>query len=182
VNTPDLAKGWDIVRDAQLDLPVHIPNTAVVSAIDLGLCDTVHLDTASQIRLGRRLATVVQRMETMPGLSCSPQMRNVEAVRESQGLGGLRIRCSGVTGVWKPAEHMAGFGIYQTDGKRHPDCWIINASRDPQDGTAIRLLLNKPADSSTIVGYGRGADPYCNVVDEADMPLAAGALPVIVEN
>ena len=103
-------------------------------------------------------------------------------MQEAQGLGGLRIRCSGVTGAWEPAHHMAGFGIYQTDGKRHPDCWIIHALRDPQDGTAIRLLLNKPADSSTIVGYGRGADPYCNVVDEADMPLAAGALPVIVEN
>lgn len=182
LNTPDLAKGWDIVRDAQLDLPVHIPNTAVVSAIDLGLCDTVHLDTVSQIRLGRRLAKVAFRMGNTVGLSCSPRMLSVEAVRESQGLGGLRIRCSGVTGVWKPAEHMSGFGIYQTDGKRHPDCWIINVSRDSQDGTDIRLLLNKPADSSTVVGYGRGADPYCNVVDESDLPLAAGALPVINKN
>ncbi len=181
LNTPELARGWDIVRDALLELPVRVQNTSMVTAIDLGLCDTVHLDTASQIRLGRRLATLVRRMENTVGLSCSPRMLNVEAVPVTPGLGGLRICCSGVTGAWKPAHHMAGFGIYQPDGSKHSDCWIIHASRDPQDATAIRLLLNKPADSSAIVGYGRGADPYCNVVDEADMPLAAGAFPVITE-
>ena len=68
---------------------------------------------------------------------------------------------------------MAGFAIYQADGLPHPDIWIINASRDPEDGTAIRLLLNQPPDATVRVGYGHGADPYCNVVDETDLPLCA---------
>lgn len=171
--TPALATGWDLVRAALLNLPLSVPYTAVVGSIDLGLSDTVHLDTASQIRMGRRLAMVAQRMESMPASLCSPRVERVEAVPEQLGLGGLRLRCTGVTGNWQPAQRIAGFGIYQADGLPHPDCWLINASRDPEDGTAIRLLLNKPADATVWVGYGRGADPYCNVVDASDMPLSA---------
>ena len=171
--TPALATGWDLVRAALLDLPLRVPHTAVVGSIDLGLSDTVHLDTASQIRMGRRLAAVAHRMESIPALLCSPRVERVEAVPEQLGLGGLRIRCTGVMGNWQPAQRIAGFGIYQSDGMPHPECWMINASRDLQDGTAIRLLLNKPADATVWVGYGRGADPYCNMVDASDMPLSA---------
>ena len=171
--TPALATGWDLVREALLDLPLRVSHTAVVGSIDLGLSDTVHLDTASQIRMGRRLATVAHRMESTPALLCSPRVERVEAVPEQLGLGGLRIRCTGVTGNWQPAQRIAGFGIYQSNGEPHPDCWIINASRDPENGTAIRLLLSQPADATVRVGYGRGADPCCNLTDEADLPLCA---------
>ena len=121
---------------------------------------------------------VVQIARRAMGTLNTPELAaNWDIVRDALlGLGELRIHCSGVTGNWQPARHMAGFGIYRTDGSSHPDCWVINASRDPHDGTAIRLLLNKPADASGRVGYGRGADPYCNAVDEADLPLAAGCV------
>lgn len=166
--TPALATGWDLVRAASLNLPLSVPHTAVLGSIDLGLSDTVHLDTASQIRMGRRLATVVQRMESIPALLCSPRVERVEAVPEQLGLGGLRIRCTGVTGNWQPAQRIAGFGIYQANGEPHPDCWIINASRDPEDGTAIRLLLNKPA-----------MPPFRLATDAGLIPIATQSMKLI---
>jgi len=38
-------------------------------------------------------------------------------------------------------------------------------------GMLVRLLLGAPPDEALRVGYGLGINPYCNVVDEADMPL-----------
>lgn len=178
LNTPEQDAGWDTVRGVQASIPDKIPMTALVGTLDLGLVDTVHLDTAAQIRLGRRLATVARRLDSLPGKDCSPRIRQVETVSNPIfGLGGLRIRCSGVTGAWQPQHHMAGFGIYRADGAAHPDCWVIDASRDPEEGSVIRLILNAPPDASAWLGYGRGADPHCNVTDEADLPLPADLLP-----
>jgi hypothetical protein len=33
--------------------------------------------------------------------------------------------------------------------------------------------LNRPPDAKMQVTYGMGANPYCNVTDENDMPLCA---------
>jgi hypothetical protein len=182
LNTPEQDAGWDTVRGVQARLPDTIPLTATVGALDLGLVDTVHLDTVAQIRLGRRLATVALRLESFPGQACSPRIGQVELVANPIfGLGGLRLRCSGVTGAWQPQHHMAGFGIYRADGTVHPDCWVIDASRDPEEESAIRLILNAPPEGSAWLGFGRGADPYCNVIDEADLPLLADLVPCFEE-
>ncbi len=180
LNTPALDAGWDAVRDAHAALPDRVPLTVAVGAIDLGLSDTVHLHTAAQIRLGRRMATVALRLNTLPGQQCSPRMHRIEAVANPiPGLGELRLHCTGVRGDWQPRHHMAGFGMYHADGTVHQGCWVIDASRDPDDGTVIRLVLNCPPDASTWLGYGRGADPYCNVIDAADLPLLTGRLPCL---
>jgi sialate O-acetylesterase len=180
LNTPAVEEGWLAVRDAQAGLPGRIPFTATVGSLDLGLVDTVHLDTASQIRLGRRLATVALRVESLPGLACSPRMRRVETVpSQISGLGGLRIHCSGVFGALQPQHRMAGFSIHRADGSASPDCWVIEASRDPEEASAIQLVLNRQAEATDWIGYGRGADTYCNITDESDLPLLAGLLPCV---
>jgi hypothetical protein len=74
---------------------------------------------------------------------------------------------------------MAGFGIHRADGSASPDCWVIEASRDPEEASAIQLVLNRPAEATDWIGYGRGADTYCNITDESDLPLLAGLLPCV---
>jgi sialate O-acetylesterase len=54
-------KGWNMVQDAQRVIPERVPNTAVVSVIDLELDDAIHVGTQGLIRAGRRLARVAQR-------------------------------------------------------------------------------------------------------------------------
>jgi len=54
-------KGWKIVQEAQRVIPERVPNTAVVSVIDLELDDGIHVGTHGLIRAGRRLARIAQR-------------------------------------------------------------------------------------------------------------------------
>ena len=54
-------KGWNAVQDAQRRLPERVPNTAVVSVIDLELDDAIHVGTQGLKRTGQRLARIAQR-------------------------------------------------------------------------------------------------------------------------
>jgi sialate O-acetylesterase len=51
-------KGWNAVQDAQRTLPDRVPNTAVVSVVDLELDDGIHVGTQGLKRAGQRLARV----------------------------------------------------------------------------------------------------------------------------
>ncbi len=53
--------GWNAVQDAQRRLPERVPNTAVVSVIDLELDDAIHVGTHGLKRAGQRLARIAQR-------------------------------------------------------------------------------------------------------------------------
>ena len=54
-------KGWNAVQDAQRTLPERVPNTAVVSVIDLELDDGIHVGTQGLKRAGQRLARIALR-------------------------------------------------------------------------------------------------------------------------
>ena len=54
-------KGWNAVQDAQRVLVDRVPNTAVVSVIDLELDDGIHVGTQGLKRAGQRLARIAQR-------------------------------------------------------------------------------------------------------------------------
>ena len=54
-------KGWNTVQDAQRVLVDRVPNTAVVSVIDLELDDGIHVGTHGLKRAGQRLARIAER-------------------------------------------------------------------------------------------------------------------------
>ncbi len=54
-------KPWNTVQEAQRRLPERVPNTAVVSVIDLELDDLIHVGTQGQKRAGARLARIAER-------------------------------------------------------------------------------------------------------------------------
>ena len=60
IHTSDL-KGWNAVQEAQRLIPERVPNTAVVSVIDLELDDLIHVGTQGLKRAGVRLARIAQR-------------------------------------------------------------------------------------------------------------------------
>src|SRR5208282_3684892 len=47
-------KGWNTVQEAERLIPDRVPNTAVVSVVDLELDDLIHVGTHGLIRAGRR--------------------------------------------------------------------------------------------------------------------------------
>ena len=54
-------KGWNTVQEAQRRLPERVPNTAVISVIDLELDDAIHVGTKGLKRAGQRLARIAER-------------------------------------------------------------------------------------------------------------------------
>jgi type 1 glutamine amidotransferase len=54
-------KGWNSVQNDQRLIVDRVPNTAVVSVIDLELDDLIHVGTQGQKRVGQRLAKIAER-------------------------------------------------------------------------------------------------------------------------
>jgi type 1 glutamine amidotransferase len=54
-------KGWNTVQEAQRLVAERVPNTAVVSVVDLELDDAIHVGTQGLIRAGHRLARIAER-------------------------------------------------------------------------------------------------------------------------
>ena len=168
------AKWWDVVREALRKLPEVVPQTTVTSAVDLGLTDCIHIHTPGLHRLGRRLARQALAVTRAVDLPLGPRVERLErAGNWPNGLPLVRVVCSGVTGGWWPASHISGFEVRTPEHEPHPSVQIITADRDPDDATAIRLLLSAELDDSVRIGYGLGLNPFCNAVDDADMPLPA---------
>jgi sialate O-acetylesterase len=169
--TPELAAGWDRVRKALIELPDRLPHTAATSAIDLGLSDGIHVGTPGLIRLGRRLAKLALALET--GKPLNPRVTSVEKAESPLGHPMLRVNCANVNGGWHPAQHAGGFDLCAPDGAPHPSVRVIDVSVAPDDPSSLLILLTGQINEPGVLVYGKGLNPYCNVVDEADMPLPA---------
>jgi sialate O-acetylesterase len=175
------AHSWELIREALATLPDRTPHTAVTSAVDLGLDDTIHIHTAGLIRLGRRLARLALHL-TESGYPNGPRLEHIERVEEARGYGAAQIVCSGVSEGWEPRQHISGFETRTPEGEPHPSFCVLNARADADDPTRIRVLLNAPPDDSCRLGYGLGLNPFCNAVDAADMPLPAFAPRLTVDS
>ncbi|HVF10752.1 MAG TPA: sialate O-acetylesterase [Abditibacteriaceae bacterium] len=171
-NTP-VEKAWDEVRQAQYDLPETVPHTGVTSAVDLGLVDPIHINAYGLIRLGKRLARVALALAEGSVASAGPRVEKIEKIAGLPGYGALKITCSGVTEGWQPQDHIAGFAVYNADGSPHAENRVYNAHPDKAHPSNIILRLNGEINDGDLIGYARGVNPYCNAVDEADMPLCS---------
>lgn len=165
---------WETVREAQRLLPETIAHTAVTSAVDLGLCDRIHIDTPGLIRLGRRMARLALSLQS-GSTPVAPRLIKIESgpTDAMRGMGTLRVVCDGVAGGWNPQNHMAGFQVCDADGEIHPTTLVVDASADTKEPKVINVIVSPQPDDSIRLAYGVGLNPYCNVVDNADQPLPA---------
>lgn len=163
---------WDRVREAQRTLPSRSPATGVVSAVDLGLSDTIHVSAPDLERLGRRLASVASRGASGPDI-----LRVEFAGHAPNGLCLLTVTCSGVTGAWQGTS-LRGFSLTDANGVAIQRLRIVDAHPDPSNSLDIRIVTNV-ADPLALTGahlaYGLGYNPDCRTVDAADLPLPAFA-------
>ena len=197
---------WNKVQEIQRKLPETIPNTAVVSVLDLELDDGIHVGTQGLKRLGARLAKIAlrdlfgragattptfDRVTKGPGNTLVVKFKNVNIAADS-GVGPIKAETSElgvlvnlikelkeqpdpltteqmVSGL-KPTRHIAGFSLRKADGTEFPLVYeaMIGTSKE-----AVVLKLNGklPEDVPLFLWYGWGYDPYCNLVDSADMAV-----------
>jgi sialate O-acetylesterase len=164
-------KGWDAVREAQRRIPEQIPNTAVVSVIDLELDDFIHVGTPGLKRAGRRLARIALGRLYGQGEVTTPDLA---AVGKGPGRT-LLVKFKGVNGAGgkrtlRPARHIAGFSIRRADGQEIPSFFDAAVGPTPD---IITLKLTGDLPKGAYLWYGYGFDPYCNLTDGLDMAVPA---------
>jgi len=162
---PESVNGWNAIREAQRRLPETVASCAVVSAIDLGLDDGIHIGTPDLKRLGRRLAAVALGR---------PAPTLVSAVYEA-AHDQIRVSYAHVPDGLQSAGRPAGFSLRDADGTERPRIFKIVF-----DGSDVLLKLDAGQSPAGLhLWYGWGLFPYCNVTDGTDASLPAfGPLPI----
>lgn len=163
------AMPWKQVQEAQRLLGREIPDTAVVSVMDLELDDLIHVGTQGLKRLGARLARVARRqLFGDESLALGPRLASVEL---EAGRTEVHLEYDEVNGSLLPGSRITGFSI--RDEKGEPLRLIYEAKVDPADGSRVVLRLRGRVPEGAKLWYGFGLDPVCNLVDEADMAALA---------
>ncbi len=168
---------WNAIQTAQLRSEAEIPHAGMAVAVDLTLDDAIHIDTQDLKRVGIRLAN----------LACSdlfPRKDNCVSIKHgprpvSATLTGnvIRVTFSGVNGRLKTEGRISGFSLQGADGARLE--MIYRERLDPGDPNAVLLYIQGDLQTESVrLWYGRGKNPYCNLLDEADMAVPVFVLPV----
>lgn len=162
---PGLVSGWNRVRESQRTWQGTLPSLGMVSAIDCGLDDGIHIDTPGLKMLGRRLAAVAAG-ELAPALA---------AVSFEQANGWLRVSFANVLGGLQSQGRPAGFTLRDAAGAELPAIYKIAL-----DGPDALLKLTDPALlPGASLWYGHGLAPYCNVTDATGAAVPAfGPVPL----
>jgi len=174
------ACAWNSVQEQQRQMPEKIARVGVVPAVDLPLCDPIHLSGDGQRRLGIRLARLASRLvhgdrKELP----PPQIICARRVRESipqtpESL--YEIRCANVVGGLRgPADHAVT--LVDANHKIVEGVFRVRLEGD-------RLLVHvwtaclKPG---LRFMYGHGCNPSALVTDGRDLALPVAG-PLKIEN
>jgi len=142
------------VREAQRRISLEMEHVATVASIDLELRDGIHVATPDLKRLGRRLAH-------LPG---GPHLERIRHDRRAQRI---YVSFSGVDAGFATHGRIAGFSLHTSAGAEIAA--IYRAAIDPQRTDTIVLSYQGELPADARLAYGWGANPYCNLVDHADM-------------
>jgi len=161
-----LSEGWNRVQTDQLALESELANVAMVPAIDSTLSDSIHLDSVSLRRLGERLAFQALRLRFgRTDILSGPRPKRIEFVNDSRTL--LRIHFEGVHGALHPSTGRCGFTI-DANGAPH---YIVSWARAENDPTSIMITLEDPVPAGSLLWYGRGLNPPCELKDSQGFPV-----------
>ncbi len=187
-------KGWNAIQDAQRTLPERVPNTGVVSVIDLELDDLIHVGTQGLKRAGQRLARLALREQfgqigamtptldrvtqgphntlvlKFKGVNMSASINHRMGQGQGMGMsfGGTNSPGEAASAGLKPERHIGGFSIRKADGTEIPLIFeaAVGKARD-----SVILKLTGPVPAGALLWYGHGLDPLCNLTDGLDMAV-----------
>ncbi len=161
---------WESVRDQQWKLPKLIRRTAFVPAIDLSLCDMIHVSGAAQQVLGRRLAAAMLFLlgDRKNGRAAIiPVAAKLE--RSANQLGyDLVFSFAHVRGSLQSSQPAVGFWAAQSPKKFQPHDVTIRGHRVRLHMTMMPHVL-----SSVRFGYAAGGFALGSISDEEGWPLCA---------
>jgi sialate O-acetylesterase len=168
---PSDPKGWNQIQNAQRLIPDQIANTAVISVIDLELDDLIHVGTQGMKRAGQRMANVAKHELFGKAVGTTPTIDRVSRGPNNTlvlKFKGVNVVGQKQTGGLRPSRRIAGFSIRDAEGKEIS--MIFEAGSGTALDTVVLKLIGPPPPGSSL-WYGWGLNPYCNLVDIADMAV-----------
>lgn len=169
---------WNSIRDQQRRLPKEVDRCLCVPTIDLEMEDCIHIDAASQHRLGRRLAEAMCVL-TKAGKSF-PAPIEFDGYRLSQGKGfpprtSIEVKFSHVAGSLRAGSKPTGFALSDWRGQRRD---VIFKTLLQGNRVILRTALSENDLKGLRLHYGFGLNPIANITDARDRSLPAfGPIP-----
>lgn len=175
LENPD-ATYWNKLQNDQVELEKELAPGGMVVSIDLSLDDLIHAGTEGLKILGYRLANLVERDMFGGKISAGPRIDKVERLSSPYGPQ-VKVTFSGVNGKLTSAGRPFGFSISITEDAPNLPC-IYKITLPENEPNAVILWITKMPEQA-FLWYGRGFDPYCNIVDEANMAVPVfGPIPI----
>jgi len=159
---------WNKLQNDQLELEKELSPGGMVASIDLALDDLIHIGTDGLKVLGYRLANLVQKDLHSGKCDIGPRPDKVERIKSPYGPQ-VKVTFSNVNGKLTSVGRPSGFSISSSpDGPNLPVIYKITFSEE--EPNVVSLWITKMPEQA-FLWYGRGFDPYCNIVDEANMAV-----------
>jgi len=152
-------ESWTAVREIQRTWAAKTSNSGIVSAIDLGLDDGIHVSTSGLKKLGQRFADVAIGQPSPDLLSAA-----IEG-----GFAKLRVTYKNVRGALKAAGIPTGYSIRTAQGVEIPMIYKIVLDGD----SAVLHLDGGERASGNYLYYGWGTHTYANITDAGDAAVPA---------
>lgn len=165
---PKADSGYEGLREQQRRAADTIPNVYMAATVDLDLGDGVHIDPASQKRLGARWAwlAVPHVKKDVPPRS---GIKLTTISLEQPSRKSINLEFSGPSAPFKHCSRALGFEI--RDAKTSQTLPLLHrVDFDAAHPGRIILRLNGVPSDVTVV-YAPGANPPANITDENDMAL-----------
>jgi sialate O-acetylesterase len=164
----DIEVHWNALRNDQVEVEGSLAPAAMVSAVDAGLDDMIHLDTSSARRIGRRLAHVA-RIFAYDGDDLKPGPRPLSARFVDRDRTTLHVKFEGVNGSLSPKRDVRGFWAV----KDTIDLAIETQEVSPEDPNVVVVTFVDPVPHLSEMWYGLGINPVVNLTDKADLAVPA---------
>lgn len=162
------AAEWNVVQAEQLAVEASVPNTGLVVSVDLALDDLIHIGTPGLNTLGQRLAIRAEADLFGTDYARGPRLAVVERADTPYGKT-LRVQFDTVNGALQSAGLPHGFSISKDPDGEDVPC-IYKTVIDPEAPDTVILYVWEFPENAHL-WYGRGLDPYCNIVDDANLAV-----------
>jgi len=156
--------GWSMVREAQRRAAVEIEGVELVPAVDLPLCDEIHLSAQANVALGRRFAAVVLRAVYGRDLA-EPGIRLLEAEKPRPGT--VRLTFGRPAAGWCVVDSGPDFTVEDEAGRVE-----ISETR-LDDGGVVELSLARETVGDVTVHAHWGCTPPVSLRDRDQRPVVA---------
>lgn len=158
---------WKDIQSDQLLIENECGNIVMAAAIDSTFADGIHIDTASQRRMGTRLALLAKRM-CFGDQSINIGPRPKEFIFDNKERTLLRVVYDGVNGHLVQEPRIFGFSA-QNDGN---DLIITDCKVDKNNKNHILLKFDESVPENSMLWYSKDIiNSVCNLKD--DLGLAA---------